>query len=111
RGQEAAVFVAVRVAEHHLLDVAAALEQLAVVRDGEKVVHDPAASAQIADGLEQRDDVDGGPRLAAGNEQARFLEQQRDLEHVAGRGGHRDDVGGNRGWAVARVQAGGDVER
>src|SRR5262249_62119966 len=57
-GEEAAGLVAVRITEHHFLHVAPAREQLPILGQGKKLVHDRAATAQIGDGLEQRDDVD-----------------------------------------------------
>ena len=54
----AAVLVAVGVAQHHFLRVAAAEQQLAIPRNGKQLVHDDSAAAQVFDGFEQRDDVD-----------------------------------------------------
>ena len=49
----------------------------------EQLVHDAAAVAQIGDGLEQRHDVDVELAVAR-QQQARFLQQQRDFEDVGG---------------------------
>ena len=65
------------------LQVAPALEKLPVVRQRKERTHDAAAGAQILDSLEERDDVDRRARLLPGHEQARLLQQERDLEDVA----------------------------
>src|SRR4030095_5252633 len=56
------VLIAVRIAEHDLLDTAAAFEHATIFRYPEQCVHDGATAAQIGDGLEQRDDIQGKPR-------------------------------------------------
>src|SRR6476660_2051310 len=58
RGDEAAILVAVGVAEHDFLNAAAAVDQLAVVVNRQHAVHNAAGSLQILDGLEQRHDID-----------------------------------------------------
>ena len=62
RREETAVLVAVGITQHHLLHAAAARQQLAVVGIGEQIIHDRTATPQIADGLEQRNDVEFQPR-------------------------------------------------
>ena len=58
RGDEAAILVAVGIAEHHFLHAAAAVHQLAVIMQRQHPVHDAGRGLQILDGLEQRHDVD-----------------------------------------------------
>ena len=53
-----AILVAVGVAEHDLLQAAAAVDQATVRRDRQEPIHDLDAVAQIRDGLEQRHDID-----------------------------------------------------
>src|SRR5262249_22710556 len=57
-GEEAPVLVAVRISQHHLLDIAAALEETAIAGTLEDRLHDGAAVAQIGDRLEERHDVE-----------------------------------------------------
>jgi hypothetical protein len=74
RGNEAAILVAVGIAEHHLLHPAAAVDEATIFRQRKQAVHDRGASLQILDGLEQRHDVD---RAAAGRvNQPHFFQQQ-----------------------------------
>ncbi len=103
----AAVLVAVRVAEHHLLPVAAPGDHLPVDRHRERRAHDVAAAREVVDGLEQRDDVDGQRRAA---QQPDLLQQHGDLEQVGGRLAFGDHVVRQRGRAVARVDVGGGAQ-
>src|SRR6185312_15238666 len=48
---EAAILVAIRIAEHHLLYRAAAVDELAVIVQREHPVHDAGAGLQVLDGL------------------------------------------------------------
>ena len=57
RSQEATVLVAVGVAKHDLVFVAARGDQRPVGGQAEDAVHDAGAVLQVADSLEQRDDV------------------------------------------------------
>jgi hypothetical protein len=107
-GEEAAVLVAVRIAEHDFLLVAARGDERAIGGQGEQALHDRRAVAQVADRFEQRDDVHrqrrrwpvASPRF----QQAGFLQQQRDFEQVGGAVGLRNDRVGQRGGAVAGAQ-------
>ena len=89
RGEVAAVLVAVRVTEHHLLPPAASVEPRAVAGQRERVAHDTRAACEIVDRLEQRHDVDG-ERIAA--QQPDLLQQHRDFEQVGNRLALRDHV-------------------
>ena len=109
RGDEAAILVAVGIAEHDFLHAAAAVDQLAVVVHRQHAVHDAAGGLQILDGLEQRHDVDGA--AAGGMDQAGLLQQQRDLQHVGHALAHRDDALGDRGRAVTGMGFGGGMEQ
>ena len=102
--QVAAVLVAVRVAEHHFLPVAAAGDHRSVGRHRESRTHDVAAARKVVDRLEQRNDVDGERRAA---QQPGFLQQDRDLEQVGDRLAFRDHVVRQRRRAEARVNVGG----
>src|SRR6266851_9722462 len=64
RSEIAAVLVAVGIAEHDLLDVAAGGDQPAIVRLREDRRHDLAAALEIADRLEERDDIDAQAAVA-----------------------------------------------
>jgi hypothetical protein len=57
-GYIAAVFVAVGIAEHDFLNIAAAGEQVAVPRQGEEMVHHTDAVLQRFDGFKQRHDIE-----------------------------------------------------
>src|SRR5205823_5501739 len=108
RGDETAVLVAVGVAEHHFLHRAAAVHQFAIIVQRQHPVHYGAGSLQILDGFEQRHDID---RAAAGGiDEAGFLQEQRNLEHVGHPLAHGDDALGNRVRAELGVRFGGRVE-
>ncbi len=96
-----AVLVAVGIAQHDFLGVAAIDQQLTVVGNSEKFVHDRSAAAQIFDGLEQRNDVDVQCVIAF--EQAHLLQHQRQLQHVAHRICLGNDVVRQCGAAKALV--------
>jgi hypothetical protein len=85
-------------ASHH----AARFEQAAVGGQAEQLVHGGAGLRQVADGLEQRHDVDG-QRAFARQQQAGFLQQQGDFEHVGNAVGLRDDDVLDGAGAVAQV--------
>ena len=57
-GYITAVFIAVGIAEHDFLNIAAAGEQVAVPRQGEKMIHHADALLQRFDGFKQRHDVE-----------------------------------------------------
>src|SRR5262249_10972869 len=58
RREEPAVLIAVRIPEHHLLEVPSRREKLSVKRIREEPIHDAIAFTEIFDRFEQRDDVD-----------------------------------------------------
>ncbi len=99
RGEIAAVFAAVGIAEHDLLVIAAPGEGGAVVRHGEQCGHDPRRVFEIVHRLEQGDDVhvifdpDG-------------VRQQQQGQHVAGRGAHAGDHGVDHRRAILGVRGG-----
>ena len=99
--QVAAVLVAVGIAEHHFLDIAAARDPFAVGRQREGGVHDVARILEIRNRLEQRDDVHRQALFQ--REEAHFLEEQRDFQQVGHAGGLGDDVVRQRGRAIERV--------
>ena len=104
RGEEAAVLVAVRVAQHHLLGLVAGGQQVPVDGQREQALHDPGGVLQVADGLEQRHDVDV-ERVLQRAQQARFLQQHRQLEQVGDVVGLGNDAVANRRLAIALVRA------
>ncbi len=63
RGGDPAFFVGVRVAEHHLLEVAAQLDDPAVRTDIQQPVEQFAGLSELGDGLEQRDEADASEVL------------------------------------------------
>ena len=99
RGEVAAILVAVGIAQHHFLDVAARGEDAAVFGQREQPLHHAATLTEIVDGLEQGDDVDiEFPRVRP--QQADVLQQQGHFENVGHAAGHGDDVMGNGGGAI-----------
>ena len=58
RGDEAAVLVGVRIAEHHLLLAAERIDESAVFGDSEQRIHHADAGAQVRDRLEQRHEME-----------------------------------------------------
>ena len=92
--EHAAVLVGVGVAEHDVLLGTAALNHVADAGQRVELAHDGRRNAQVADGLEQRDDDEVTHRLAIQRaaQQAGFLEQHRRFEQVGDRLGVRNDV-------------------
>ena len=89
---DAGLLVGVRVAEHHLLHVAAQGEQPPVGGLGQQLLEHLAGAAQLGRRLQQRDEAD--PRHAGVEvDQARLAGQDRGGEQVVGAAAHRDDVG------------------
>ncbi len=108
RGDEAAVLVAVGIAQHHFLDAAAAVDQLAIIMHRQQPVHDRGAGLQVLDGLEQRHDVE---RAAAGGiDETDLLQQQRYLQHVGHPLAHRDDALRDHVRAEPAVRLGSGME-
>src|SRR5204862_8156992 len=70
RREEAAVLVAVGVAEHDLLQIAAGLHEVSVEGHRQQLLHAGSAAAEILDGLEEWHDVERQAWLLAGNEEA-----------------------------------------
>ncbi len=108
-GDEAAVLVAVRVAQHHLLLAAPAVQQAPVEGQGQQAVQDGAAAAQVLDGLEERDQVDIQAPLR-GPEQADLPQQHRGLQQVRDALGVADDAVGQGRQAQALLGAGHGAE-
>ena len=90
-GGDAAVLVGVRVADHHLLLVAAEAQQLAIGRAGEQGFHGVADGAEVTDGLEQRHEPETG-HAARHVDEAGLLGEHGRSEDVVDAAGHRDDV-------------------
>ena len=67
RGDEAAILVAVGIAEHHLLHAAAAVDEAAVIGQRQHASMMRPRGLQILDGLEQRHDVDGAAARTDGS--------------------------------------------
>ncbi|SOT40155.1 hypothetical protein F01_260221 [Burkholderia cenocepacia] len=112
RREEAAVLVAVRVAEHHFLFGALMRDQRVDARQREVVAHDARRVAQVGDRLEQRDHHQAVLRVAARHaerafEQARLLLQQQHLDEVADGFRMRNDVVAHR----ARTELRADLAR
>ena len=108
-GEEAAVLVAVAVAEHDVLLAAAGGHHRRDAGQGVVVAHDGFGAPQVTDGLEQRhDDQLGAGRRAVGRQgavqQAAFLHQQQHLEQVTRLLGVGDDGVAQGLRAVAAAQ-------
>src|ERR1019366_4335435 len=83
RREEAAVLVAVGVAEHHFADAAPApARQRHHLGAGEESLHDVGAATKIVDGLEERDDAHRARGLVARVHQADLAQDQHDLEEI-----------------------------
>ena len=90
-GGDAGLLVGVRVAEHHLLQVAAGADDLPVRRQGQHLVEQVAAGVQLGRGLQQRHDADPGP-AGVDVDQPGLAGQHGRGQHVVDAQGHRDDV-------------------
>ena len=99
RGEDAAVLIGVRIADHHLLGeavgdagVATSLQRTLGHRVRQERVHDAGAAFKVADGLEERDDgkqaigVVGTTRGQTG-----LAGEEVDGQEVRDRTGHADD--------------------
>ena len=114
-GEDAAVLVAVAVAEHHVLQRTRALHQGSDAGQRIEGTHDRRGIAQVVDGLEQRhhDQVADGiagcvaDTIQGAAQQADFFLQQQRFQQVAYRFGVADDVVTNRGSAEARTRGTG----
>ncbi len=109
RGQETAILVAVGVAQHDLLDAAAAFEQARVFRQAQQLVHHVAAMAQILDRFEERHDIEIESALAR-PQQTRFFQQHGGLENVGDASGLRNHIVRHRGPPVAAMRLGGRAQ-
>src|SRR6185503_12922615 len=101
-GQVAAVLVAVGVAEHHLLHLAAASDPAAVGGQGEGGAHHAARVLQVGDRLEKRDDIHR--QALVQREQPDFLQQQCHFEKVGDARRLGNDVVRQRRRTVEAVQ-------
>ena len=88
---DARLFVRVRVAEHHLLDITAQRDEQPVARLAEKVVEKLARPAQLVDRLEQRDEAQPRDPGVEINE-ASLSRQHHGCQQVVRATAHRDDV-------------------
>ena len=104
-GEVTPVLVRVRIADHHFL-IAAGRDDRGDLGQREIGLHDAGARLQILDRLEQRHRHDRAGGGAAGPVEADLLQQQMDLEQVADRLAHRDDVIGDARRAVGGVRVG-----
>ncbi len=102
-GEKAAILVAVRITEHDLLRLPSAAQKPHVIRQCEQGFHHGAGIAQVVDGLEKRDDVDVHLAVARPQE-ARLLQQQRDLENIGRIARLGDHIVGDRNRAVEPVR-------
>ncbi len=113
-GQEAAVLVAVGVAQHDFLRaVLRALHALADFGQVEPGGHDVGAALQVGDGFKERHDheaVFGKDVLSGGRDEAGLFLQDHDFEQVAERFGVRDDGLAHGLFAVARAAGGGGAQ-
>ncbi len=112
-GEEAAVLVAVGIAQHDLLLAAGALHQPRDAGQGIEVAHDGRGVAQVFDGFEQRRHQQLGVAVVAAQgavEQPRLLLQQQQFKQIADGLGVRDDVLADGAWAEVSPGAVGSVE-
>jgi hypothetical protein len=111
-GEDAAVLVAVGVAQHDVLLGAAALDQLGDAGQRVELAHDGRGIAQVFDGFEQRhdDQVVGGVAVQRAVHQADFLLQQQHFQQVAHGFGVADDVVADRLFAEAGARRAGGFE-
>ncbi len=93
-GKDAAVLVAVRIAQHDVLLGATALYELGNAGQGIELAHDGCGISQVFNGLEQGDhyEVVGGMVVQRAVHQADFLLQQQHFQQVAHGFGVADDV-------------------
>ena len=108
-GEEAAILVAVRVAEHHFLQrprrAGAGLhQQMAQARMRDQLAHDLRRALQVVDGLEQRHHHQRAAAHLIAGQQPGLLLQQCHFEQVGQRLRVRDDVLVDRGVAVGLAQ-------
>ena len=107
-GQVSAILVAVGVAEHHFLQVAARGSQPgAVFRQRQQCAHRARRRLEVGDGFKERHDVHRQTRHVAGDEEARFAQQDRDLENIGHRRALRDHVMADHAWPESAYRDGG----
>lgn len=97
---DAAELVGVGVADHHLLDVAAQLDEAAIGRDRQQLVEDGPGLAQLVDRLEERDHAEASDPVVH-VDQTGLSRQHHDREEIVGAAGHGDDVALDDALAVA----------
>ena len=94
RGDEAAIFVRIGIADHHFLHVALPVGAAADERHGQRLAHDRGRGAEVADRLEQRHDGKGADFGAGGIEKRPALfGEDIGAEDVVHRPCHRQDEG------------------
>ena len=97
RGQVATVLVAVRIADHDLLAIAARPHRGAIRRTGQHARQDVAAVFELGDRLEQRHHVEPAGRAF---NQARLAGEQQHGQCVARRPAHRYHARLRAGWTI-----------
>ena len=108
--QDAAVLVAVGIAQHHLLRAAAGAQHVGHAGQGQELAHDGLGAPQVGNGLEQRHHHQPGARRLGGAlgqralQQADLLLQQQHLEQVAHLLGVADDGVAHGGRAQRLAQ-------
>ena len=111
-GENAAILVAVGIAEHDVLLAAAALDHGGHARQAVEVAHDARRIAQVLDGLEQRhgNQAGHGVGIERAAQQAHFLLQHQHFQQVADRFGVADDGMTNGGSPMAFTHVAGSLE-
>ena len=92
--KDAAIFVAVGVAQHDVLLGTRALDQIGDARQCIELTHDACRVAQVFDRFKQRnhDQVDSGVVIQCAAHQANFFLKQQDFQQVTDCFGVADDV-------------------
>jgi len=105
-GEDAAILVAVAVAQHDVLLATTALHQRSHAGQGIELAHDGRGMRQVFDGLEQghHDEVVFRLGIERAVHQAHFFLQQQHFQQIAHRFGVADDVVANRLVAKALAQ-------
>jgi hypothetical protein len=111
-GENAAVLVAVAVAEHDVLLSTRALHQPGHPGQRIELAHDARGIAQVVDGLKQRhhDQVGHRRTIECAAQQRHLLLQQQHFEQIANRLGVADDVVADGRLAVAAAHEPGGLE-
>ena len=98
RRSQAAILVAVRIADHDHLSIFTARKVLAIQVDGKQRLHDFRPAREIVDRLEQWRDVEW--HVAASIVQLAPLREQQNGQNIVCSLGHADDKRANRSGAV-----------